>query len=116
MEDDKLYISHILDAITDIQKYVGRLTFKQFMSVNRMVIRDAVVRKLEIIGEATKHFSEKFKKEYSGIPWKEIVGMRDNLIHEYFDVAWDIVWSTVKKDLPPLKDHLQIILKQSSLL
>lgn len=116
MEDDKLYLSHILDAIEDIQKYVSDLTVDQFMLTDEQIVRDAVVRKLEIIGEAAKHFSEKFKTKHSDIPWKEIVGMRDNLIHEYFDVAWDIVWSTVKEDLPPLKNKLLIILKQPPLI
>ena len=113
MEDDKLYISHILDAIIDIEKYVEQLTFDQFMLVDKKIIRDAVVRKLEIIGEAAKHFSIKFRTKHSDIPWKEIVGMRDNLIHEYFDVAWDIVWSTVKEDLPQLEKKLREIIKSN---
>ncbi len=111
MEDDNLYVSHILDAVTDIEKYIGQLTFDQFMVPENKMIRDAVVRNLEIIGEASKHFSSEFKTKHSMIPWKEVVGMRDNLIHEYFGVVWDVVWSTVKQDLPVLRSELKKNLK-----
>ena len=71
-----------------------------------------VLRGLEIIGEATKNLSEELKKRYSNVPWKEIAGMRDKLIHQYFGVNLDLVWETVKTKLPELKTQIFHILKE----
>lgn len=71
------------------------------------MIHDAVIRQLEIIGEATKNLSEDLIKEHKVIPWKEIAGMRDKLIHQYFGVDFDLVWKTLKTDIPTLQQYIQ---------
>ena len=64
---------------------------------------DATVRNFEIIGEATKHIPERIRKEYPKVPWKDMAGMRDKLIHGYFGVKLDVVWKTIKERLPAVK-------------
>ncbi len=73
------------------------------------LVQDAVVRNIEIIGEATKNISMEFRKKYSDIPWKEIAGMRDKLIHHYMGVDFDVIWTTVKQDIPSLEKELKKI-------
>ena len=70
-------------------------------------LKHALVRLLEIIGEAANGMSSNIKEKHPGIPWKEMIGMRNRLIHGYFDVDLDIVWQTVSKDIPPLKSLLE---------
>jgi uncharacterized protein with HEPN domain len=77
------------------------LTFEDFNS--NELIQDAVIRNIEIIGEATKKISKDLKSQYREIPWKEMSGMRDKLIHDYFGVDVDVVWKTVTEDIPYLK-------------
>ena len=104
MEQDKLYIRHILDAISIIEEYIQNFDFKMFLK-NKLV-QDGIIRELEIIGEASKNLSSDIKDSIKEIPWKDITGMRDKLTHEYFGVDLEAVWQTVKEDLPPLKDSL----------
>ncbi|MBI2100809.1 MAG: DUF86 domain-containing protein [Candidatus Vogelbacteria bacterium] len=111
MKRDEVYLKHILDAIKSIEQYLDLIkNHDQFLSKENKMIRDAVVRQLEIIGEAAKNLSEKIKEKENTLPWKEIAGMRDKLIHEYFEVDLEIVWSTVKDDLPPLKNFIEKML------
>lgn len=100
MKDDKLYLEHILDCINKIDAYtnVGKIAF-----VQTDLIQDGVIRNLEIIGEAAKRLSLEFRREYPAIPWKQITGFRDVLIHDYMGVDLDIVWEVIEKDLPTLK-------------
>ena len=74
------------------------------------MLRDAVVRQLEIIGEATKRISPALRSKYPDIPWQDIAGMRDKLIHDYFGVDFETVWVTTQKDLAPLKREVEAIL------
>ena len=74
--------------------------------------QDAVVRNIEIIGEATKNLPNDFKKKYKDIDWKNIAGMRDKIIHFYFGVKWDIVWSVIKDKIPKFKTQIENILKE----
>ena len=104
MEKDKLYIRHILEAIEKIRRYVGSASFQEF-DANEL-LQDAVVRELEIIGEAAKHLSEEFRSQHPAIPWEQIAGMRDKLIHEYFGVDTEIVWKTITEDLEPVRRAL----------
>jgi len=106
---DKLYLRDILDSIEKIEKYVRGLNFEKF-SENLMII-DAVVRNLEIIGEATKNLSKEIKILHPEIPWKEMKGMRNKVIHEYFGVNLKIIWKTIKERLPELKIKIKEILK-----
>lgn len=109
-KDPKIFLEHILDCISDIEDYTSKQTRISF-SKNKMM-QDAVIRKIEIIGEAVKNLPLNFRKKYSKIEWKQIAGMRDILIHEYFGVNQNLVWNTVIKDLPKLK-HQILNLKQS---
>jgi len=104
MKDDMVYIEHILDAIDKILDYSSGLTHDQFVQ-NDMVV-DAVIRNIEIIGEASKKVSNNLKQVHFEIPWKEIAGMRDKLIHDYLGVDTEIIWQTIIEDLPILKGLL----------
>lgn len=110
MKDDKIYFLHIRDAIQRILDYTidGKEAF--FADTKT---QDAVVRNLEIIGEAVKNVSAAFKASHLAIPWKQIAGMRDRMIHEYFGVNLKIVWDRVEQDIPDLKTKIEAILKQS---
>lgn len=105
----KLYINDILEAIEKIESYTKDATFEEF-SQNKMAI-DAVVRNFEIIGEASKNVPANIKTHYTNVPWKEMAGMRDKVIHEYFGVDLDILWKTIQQSLPKLKQSLKDILK-----
>ncbi len=108
MKDDKVYLHHILDAIHKIERYLKGVSYEKF-SKSDMII-DAVVRELEIIGEAARNVSIKFKTENCNVPWNKIMGMRNFLIHEYFGVSKKIVWETSKTDLPSLKEQVKLLL------
>ena|SRR3989344_4513486 len=105
MEKDKLYIKHILDAISTIDQFTKNIEFEGF--VENKLLQDGVVRELEIIGEASKKLSSDFKDSHSELPWQDIARMRDKLIHEYFGVDLVVVWETVKQDLPNLKQRIE---------
>jgi uncharacterized protein with HEPN domain len=107
VKDDFAYIEHILLCISKIQEYTRNLEQKEFDK--NELIQDAVIRNIEIIGEATKKISSDLKSQYKEIPWKEMSGMRDKLIHDYFGVGVDVVWKTVKEDIPYLKLLFQSI-------
>ena len=102
MKDDLTYIEHINECIDKIKRFTSQLTWEDFNS-NEMV-QDAVIRNIEIIGEAAKQISNKFREQYTDIPWKEITGMRDKLIHDYMGVDTEIVWNTVRTDIPILEE------------
>lgn len=107
---DKLYLRDILNSVKKIEKYVDKLNYEEF-SKNLMVV-DAVVRNLEIIGEATKNLSKEIKFSHPEISWREMAGMRNKVIHEYFGVNLKIVWKTIKERLPELKIKIAEILKE----
>lgn len=100
------YLNDILESITDIEDFTKGMTFEGF-SKDRKTIK-AVVRSLEVIGEAGNKIPENIQESYSEIPWPEIVGMRNRLIHEYFGVDIDIVWQTISEDL----GHLKAVVKK----
>jgi uncharacterized protein with HEPN domain len=108
-KDNKIFIEHILDSINAIEEFTKNVNEDEFYA-NREKM-DAVVRNLEILGEATKNLTDEFRLACSQIPWKNIAGMRDNLIHEYFGVDKVEVWRTVKNDIPELKKEMQCLLK-----
>ena len=107
MKDERVYLGHIRDAINDIEDYtsVGSDVFK----AERMR-QDAVIRKLEIIGEAVKQLSSATKERRPEIQWKQIAGMRDRLTHDYFGVDLVLVWRVVERDLPVLKAAVMALL------
>lgn len=111
MEKDEVYLRHILDAISDIQEFVKEVSEKDFV-LNKEK-QYAVLRGLEIIGEATKNLSTKLKAEHPEAEWKKIMGMRNGLIHAYFGVDLPLVWETIKIDLPLLKRQINKILEKT---
>lgn len=108
MKDDRVYLLHILDAAARILEYTrdGRDFFLADPKT-----QDAVIRNIEIIGEATKNLSTDFKAAHGQVPWKQIAGMRDTLIHRYFGVKLELVWQVVANDLPTFKPQVEAILK-----
>lgn len=107
MKDDRIYLRHIVEAIQDIEKYTIA-GYAAFMC-ERMQ-QDAVIRKLEVIGEAVKQLSPAIRATHVDIQWREIAAMRDKMIHEYFGVNLDIVWAAVVQNLPELKQAAMEIL------
>ncbi len=108
--DVRLFLYDILEAIAKIEEYTEGMDYDEFIHDKKTV--DAVIRNLEIIGEATKNIPEDVKSKYPEIPWKAIAGMRDKLIHAYFGISLPIVWETIKHDLPSLKSHVERILRE----
>lgn len=109
MKDDNLYLTHILECIASIEEYttVGKSGF-----FNTKMIQDAVIRNLEIVGEAAKKVSHELKIHNSEIPWREMSGLRDVLIHEYFGVDLKIVWNVVEYELPKIKTKITEVLQK----
>jgi uncharacterized protein with HEPN domain len=99
------FIKDIVDSIEKIEKYCQNITYEQFLEDDKT--KDAVVRNLEIIGEAAKNIPDHIKKISFETAWKSMAGMRDKLIHEYFGVSYSTVWETVKGDLPLLKQSIR---------
>jgi uncharacterized protein with HEPN domain len=97
------YLSDILESITDIKDFIQGMTREDFDKDKKTI--KAVVRSLEIIGEAVNKIPQHIQDSYPETPWQEIIGMRNKLIHEYFGVDLDIVWQTIEEDLVPLEKN-----------
>ncbi|MEK7765503.1 MAG: DUF86 domain-containing protein [bacterium] len=108
MKDDLVYLRHILDAILAAEEFCkpGRDAF-----MNDRKTRDAVVRNIEVIGEAAKNVSEGFRQTHADIPWHDMAAMRDKVIHQYFGVKFELVWDTVSDRLPGLRIAVEAILR-----
>ena len=107
---DNLYIDDILDSIQQIEEYTKGIDINVFIKDRKTV--DAVIRNISVIGEAVNNISKELKFIYPQIPWREIADMRNKAIHEYFGIDLDILWKTVKEDLPTFKEQLIDILKR----
>jgi uncharacterized protein with HEPN domain len=105
VRDSSLYIKDILAAIDSIETFVGAMDFESFQADDKT--QSAVIRKLEVIGEAVKQIPDEIRRQYPEIPWKQIAGMRDKLIHFYFGIDGLLIWQTIKKRLPALREALQ---------
>jgi len=105
---DKDYLSDIQEAIRRIIAYTENLTADGFMGDHKT--QDAVIRNLEVIGEATKNLSSSLRKKYPQIPWKDLAGVRDKLIHHYFGINDEIVWKIVEEQLPTLLPQIDEVL------
>ena len=104
-----MFLIHILDAISWIERYVENLSYKEF-TTNHLV-QDGVIRQLEIIGEACRNLSDEFRQTYSDIVWHEMIALRNRLIHAYFNVNLDIIWEGVQNKLPQFKDEIETIVE-----
>lgn len=107
----RLYLQDIFDAIEKIEEFVGTLGYERFLDDDKT--RSAVVRKLEIIGEAAKNVPDSVKHKHKGVPWKEMAKMRDKISHDYFGVDYEIVWKVLKEKLPLLKPQIQKALRET---
>ena len=108
MREAKLYLLDIKNAIRKIQKYVADVSYEQFSQNDEKI--DAVIRNLEIIGEAARCIPQRIKQKYSGINWQDIAGMRNIIAHEYFGVDLAIIWKTIKENLPELGNKIEQII------
>jgi len=106
------YLEDISNAILDIRSFVHDMSAEGFMADKKTV--NAVVRSLEVIGEATGKIPRDVRMRYPDVPWDEIIGMRNRLLHEYFGVDLDIVWQTIQEDLAPLETAITIMLNELS--
>lgn len=106
--DLKVFLNDILTACKDIQDFTQDLDFEEFIEDRKST--SAVIRQFEIIGEASKNVSPDIKNNYPDIPWKNITGMRDRLIHGYFGIDYKLVWNTTKVHIPDLIKAIQQIL------
>lgn len=112
MKDPDVFLRHILESIEWIERYTNGVSENDFLE--SVQLQDAAVRRIEIIGEATKNIPEEFKTLHPNIPWKKIVGMRDMLIHEYFSVDEQLLWETIQKDVPTFKTQVQQLLSKET--
>jgi len=104
------YILDILTSLQEIEDFIKGMDFESFIKDRKTV--NAVIRSLEVMGEAVKNIPRNMKDKYPDIPWKRIAGMRDKLIHEYHGVDLEIVWEAAKREAPPLKPLFEKILKE----
>lgn len=105
---DRPLLSDVLDAVAHIRKYVQGQSREDFMT--NELVRDAVIRQVQIIGEATRLVSPGLKSRYSQVPWQEIVGLRNRVIHAYGTIMPEIIWEIVENDLEPLRKNIERIL------
>ncbi len=108
--DSRVYLEDILEATRKITTYTGSLSKTAFLEDEKTL--DAVIRNLEVIGEAVKKLPEDLRAQHSGVEWKKIAGLRDILIHEYFGLDAEIVWDIVRNKVPALNREVRTILNE----
>lgn len=110
MKDPEVFIKHIFDSIEKIEAFTYNKTDEDFF--DDVQLQDATIRRIEIIGEASKNIPEQFKKQYLDVPWSEMARTRDKLIHGYFGVDLELTWDIIVHDLPELKTKMEQILEE----
>ncbi len=110
MRNYTLYLKDILAAIDSIEEFVAGMDLEAFQADDKTT--SAVMRKLEIIGEATKQVPDEIRQDHPRVPWKEMAGMRDKLIHFYFGVDYQLIWRAIKERLPQIKPEIQKIMRE----
>ncbi len=108
MRNYKLFINDIIESIDDIESFIGGVNLKELIADKKT--SSAVIRKLEVIGEAAKNIPKGIKEKYPDLPWKSMSGMRDRLTHTYFGIDYKLVWDVIKKETSKIKSRLQEIL------
>ncbi|NYB51348.1 MAG: DUF86 domain-containing protein [Methanobacteriaceae archaeon] len=111
--DVSIYLKDILENIKLIELFISKMSYEEFEGDKKTYY--AVIRCIEIIGEAVKHIPDSVRQEYPEIPWKDIAGMRDKVIHFYFGVDLEIVWLTITKDIPEIKTIIKKVLEDYDL-
>ena len=106
---DKELLSDIRESCKRIEIYIENKTYENFLE--DIKTQDAIVRNLEIIGEASRNISDRLKESYPGILWKDLAALRNRLIHQYFGVNYDIVWDIIKREIPEIKIEIEKILR-----
>ncbi|MBU2576754.1 MAG: DUF86 domain-containing protein [Nanoarchaeota archaeon] len=109
-KESKIFIEHILNNILDIENFVKGVN-KEILKKDIMR-QKAIIKSIEIIGEASNNLPKDFKEEYSQVPWSDIIGMRNKLSHHYFGIDLNVVWKTIKEDIPELKKKILKIKKE----
>jgi len=109
-KDPSIFIGHMLDSIKIIEGYSEGMTVADLLG--SVDLQDKIIRRIEIIGEAVKNLPEEIKRSHPEIPWRDIAGMRDIVVHQYFGVDLEFVWHVVTKDIPELKQKLLKIQKE----
>lgn len=105
---DKARLLHILDAISDIENFTGNLTYQEYIKDYKL--RLAIVKLFEIIGEASANITEETEKRFTNIEWAILKSIRNILVHEYFGIDYDIIWDSIKKNIPDLKLKISAII------
>ncbi|WP_319508792.1 DUF86 domain-containing protein [uncultured Methanolobus sp.] len=109
MKDPEVFLMHIMDSIEKIEDFTNDKTKEDFLE--DIQLQDATIRRIEIIGEASKNIPDEFKTQYPAVPWSEMARTRDKLIHGYFGVDLQLTWDIIQYDLPELKEKMHQILE-----
>jgi len=110
---DKQRLLHILESITEIEHYTSRADFNSFLKNSMM--RFASIKQIEIIGEAANYITEETKSKFTSIQWRQIVGLRHILVHEYFGIDGNLIWQIIVNDIPKLKNEVQSVISSISI-
>ena len=108
--DYRLFIEDISECIDKIEEFVGNMDFDEFVRDDKTA--SAVIRKLEIIGEASKNIPKRIREKYKELPWSDMARMRDKITHGYFGINYKIVWNVIKERLPEIKPVIHKILEE----
>ena len=108
-KDDTVYLRHIIDAFLQIERYTNGVTYEEFLS--NSLLQDAVIRQLEVMGEAARNLSADLQNEYPAIPWRQMISLRNRMIHAYFNVNLQIIWEIIQGDIPNLKQDMMLVLE-----